>query len=99
MDKNPVLELPLAGVMRSEIALSLQVIRIHTVGALLAAWGNPKYQRNIEQVFDSPEQARHAMATFACWLGVQTSALANPVEAWWAGDGPPTQAFAPTVES
>lgn len=94
MARNPVLDLPLGEVMRSEIALSLQVIKIHTVGALLHAWRNPKNHRNIEQIFDSPEQARHALATCAAWLGVQTLATANPVEAWWAGDLPATQGFA-----
>jgi hypothetical protein len=94
MARNPVLDLPLAQVMRSEIAMSLQVIQIHTVGSLLHAWRSPKNHRNIEQIFDSPEQARHALATCAAWLGVQTQAIANPVGAWWAGDGPPMQAYA-----
>lgn len=94
MARNPVLDLPLGEVMRSEIALSLQVIKIHTVGALLHAWRNPKNHHNIEQIFDSPEQARHAAATCAAWLGVQTQAIATPVEAWWAGDLPAPQAAA-----
>lgn len=99
MAKNPVLDLPLTEVMRSEIALSLQAIKIHTVGSLMQAWGNPKHQQNIEQAFDSPEQVRHAMTTFACWLGVRTPALANPVEAWWAGDAVRAQAFNPALDS
>jgi hypothetical protein len=87
MSRNPILDLPLADVMRSEIALPLQhVLRIYTVGSLLSAWRNPKNHRSIEQVFDSPQQARHAIAVCAAWLGVQTMAAPNPVPEWWATD-------------
>ena len=87
MSKNPVLDIPLSAVMRSEIALTLQhVLKLHTVGSLLKAWRNPKNHRSIEQVFDSPEQARHAVAVCAAWLGVQTMAAHEPVPAWWRGD-------------
>ena len=87
MSRNPVLDLPLADVMRSEIALPLQhVLKLYTVGSLLNAWRNPKNHRSIEQVFDSPQQARHAVAVCAAWLGVQTLAAPNPVPAWWVGD-------------
>ena len=55
MSKNPILDLPLCEVMRSEIALPLQhVLKLPTVGSLLNAWRNPKNHRSIEQVFDSP---------------------------------------------
>src|SRR5688572_2878633 len=82
--KNPILELPLSDVMRSEIALPLQhVLKLPTVGSLLNAWRNPRNHRSIEQVFDSPQQARHAVAVCAAWLGVQTLASPECVPAWW----------------
>src|SRR5258706_15457743 len=73
---NPIRDLPLTEIMRPEIALTLQhVLRIYTVGSLLDAWRNPKSQRSIEQIFESPEQARHAVATCATWLGVQRDGM------------------------
>lgn len=87
MAKNPVLELPIDHVMRSEIALPLQhVMKIYTVGQFLNAWRSPRQQRNIEQLFDTPQQARHAASICAAWLGVKTLATPNPVPAWWAHD-------------
>ncbi len=87
MSRNPILDLPLNVVMRSEIALPLQhVLKLYTVGSLLKAWRSPKNHRSIEQVFDSAQQARHAIAVLAAWLGVQTAAAPNPVPAWWARD-------------
>jgi hypothetical protein len=84
MARNPVLDLPLASVLRSEIALPLQqMLHIHTVGNLLNAWRNPRNHRSIEQVFDSPQQARHAVATCAAWLGVRSSVSLGQVPAWW----------------
>jgi len=84
MSKNPIVDLPLSQVMRSEIALTLEnVLKIYTVGNLLTAWRSPKNQRNIEQVFDSPEQARHALAVCAGWLGFQPPASSSPPVAWW----------------
>jgi hypothetical protein len=86
--KNPILELPLTAVMRPEIALTLQhVLRIYTVGSFLDAWRNPKSQRSIEQVFESPSQARHAVATCATWLGVQTEGALLGVAGWWVDEG------------
>ena len=86
MSKNPVLDVPLSSVMRPEIALPLQhVLKLYTVGSLLKAWRNPKNHRSIEQVFDTPEQARHAIATCANWLGINTLAHHEPVPAWWTG--------------
>lgn len=88
MSKHPVLELSIGEVMRPEIALPLQhVLKIYTVGSFLSAWRSPKQQKNIEQIFDSPEQARHAAATCAAWLGVRTPAAPSPVPAWWCHDG------------
>ncbi len=73
--------------MRSEIALTLQhVLKLHTVGNLLNAWRNQRNHRSIEDVFESPQQARHAVATCTAWLGTSTVADANPVTAWWSGD-------------
>lgn len=73
--------------MRSEIALPLQhVLQLYTVGHFLSAWRNPKSKRSIEQVFDSPQQARHAAATCAAWLGIATKPAAGPVPAWWRDD-------------
>lgn len=89
MPKNPILDLLLSDVMRSEIALPLQhVLKLPTVGSLLNAWRNPKNHRSIEQVFDSPQQARHAVATCAAWLGVQTPATPGDVAAWWTVERP-----------
>ena len=86
MNNNPILDLSLEQVLRPEIAMPLQqVLRLYTVGNLLKAWGSPKSQRSIEQVFDSPQQARHAVAVCTAWLGFETPAICNPVAAWWAG--------------
>ena len=85
--KNPVLALPLSAVMRSEIALPLeQMFQLYTVGCFLRAWRSPRSQKSIEQIFDTPEQARHAAATCAAWLGVRTLASHEIVPAWWVGD-------------
>ena len=85
--KNPILSLPLSAVMRSEIALPLQhCMSIYTVGCLLKSWRSPRNHKGIERFFDCPEQARHAVATCAAWLGIQTQATHEPVPAWWVGD-------------
>jgi hypothetical protein len=84
MARNPVLDVPLSAVIRAEIALPLQhVLKLYTVGSLLKAWRNPRNHPSIEQVFESPEQARHALAVCATWLGVRTLAHHEPVPAWW----------------
>jgi hypothetical protein len=89
MGKNPILDLPLNDFMRSEIALPLQhVLRLYTVGSFLNAWRNPKNHRSIEQVFETPQQARHAVAVCAAWLGVQSLAAQPTVNPWWIGDQP-----------
>lgn len=74
--------------MRSEIALPLQqVLQLYTVGNFLSAWRNPRNQKSIEQVFDTPQQARHAAATCAAWLGIQTPATPEPIDpGWWRQD-------------
>ena len=89
MRKNAILNVQLNEVMRSEIALVLQqVLKIYTVGGLLQAWANPKNHKSIEQVFDSPQQARHAVAVCAAWLGVRSgftpAAVTNAN--WWRAD-------------
>ena len=84
---NPVLSLPLSAVMRSEIALPLQqMLHIYTVGCFLKAWRSPRNHKSIEECFDSPEQARHAVTTCAAWLGIKTLAAHEPVPAWWVHD-------------
>lgn len=99
MEKNSVLDLPLGEVMRWEIALTLQdVLQIYTVGNLLHAWRSPRNQRSIEQIFDSPKQARHAVAICAAWLGVQTLAAHETVPAWWNHDGQIADPGSPSVE-
>ena len=86
--KHPILSLPLSAVMRSEIALPLQyLLQIYTVGSLLKAWQNERNHSFIERLFDSPEQAHHAVATCAAWLGVRTQVTHEPVAAWWVGEG------------
>ncbi|HZL34901.1 MAG TPA: hypothetical protein VFC78_06305 [Tepidisphaeraceae bacterium] len=86
MSQNPILDLCLTHVMLPEIALPLQhVLKIYTVGNFLAAWRDPRNQKSIEQVFQTPEQARHAVATCAAWIGMPTPAAPNPVPAWWEG--------------
>jgi hypothetical protein len=93
--KNPILSISLSAVMRTEIALPLQhMLKLYTVGCLLKAWRSPRNHKSIEQLFDSPEQARHAVATCAAWLGVQTQAAHEPVPAWWVRDLPAMQTSA-----
>jgi hypothetical protein len=85
--KNVILDLPLTQIMRPQIALSLQqLLKIYTVGGLLDAWKSPRSQRSIEQVFETPQQARHAIATCATWLGEQSGASQHGVCGWWADD-------------
>jgi len=87
MAKNPVLDVPLSDVMRSDIALPLQhVLRVYTVGGLLSAWRNPRNHKSIEQVFETPEQCRHAVSVCAAFLGIQSQAVTEAVPQWWASD-------------
>jgi hypothetical protein len=87
MPRNPILDVPLTTVIRAEIALPLQqVLHLQTIGSLLQAWRNPKNHKSIEQVFESPAQARHAIAVCATWLGVQSVPSANVISAWWHHD-------------
>jgi hypothetical protein len=87
MARNPILDVPLNEVMRQEIALPLQhMLQLYTVGNFLTAWRNPKNHKSIEQVFDSPQQARHAAQICAAWLGIHSLAAPNPVPEWWRQD-------------
>ena len=87
MPRNPVLDLPLTAVMRTEIALPLQqILNINTVGALLSAWRSPCNHERIEDLFDSPQQARNAVAVCATWLGVRMQPHVAPVGGWWRAD-------------
>ena len=87
MEKNAIMELPLTEVIKPEIALTLQhLLRIYTVGNLLDGWRSPKTQRSIEQVFETPQQARHAVATCATWLGGDEGPIDRAVVGWWADD-------------
>lgn len=86
-ERNPILDLPLHQVIKAEYALTLQhVLRLYTVSNLLGAWRDPQSQKDIEDLFDQPEQAHHAVATCATWLGLQTVAAPGPVPAWWLPD-------------
>jgi hypothetical protein len=87
MRRNPVLDLPLTAIMRTEIALPLQqLLNINTVGALLCAWRTPCNHESIEDLFDTPEQARNAVAVCATWLGVRMKPTMGPVPGWWRAD-------------
>jgi hypothetical protein len=86
--KNPILSLPLTAVMREEIALPLQVMQIYTVGGFLKAWRNPRNHTMIEQIFDTPGQARHAAAICAAWLGLKTRAEHKLPGNWWKTETP-----------
>jgi hypothetical protein len=90
MVKHPILDLPLSQVMRGEIALQLQqMLHVHTVGHLLQSWRHPGAQRKIEQVFDTPEQARHAVAVCSTWLGFQSGPAPTGMPQWWQADDRP----------
>jgi hypothetical protein len=87
-ESNPILDVPLTTVLRPEIALSLQqVLRVYTVGNLIDAWQDPRDQRRIEQLFDSPDQARHAVSVCATWLGFDAFFIKKPQggDPWLAG--------------
>ncbi|HQY88179.1 MAG TPA: hypothetical protein PK402_05945 [Tepidisphaeraceae bacterium] len=82
-----ILDLPVAEVMRPEIALPLQhMLRIYTIGAFLRAWDNPHAQRSIEHLFESAEQAQHAATTVAAMAGWTNAAAAAPHGVWWKAD-------------
>lgn len=86
--RHPILDIPLTSVLKPEIALSLQqVLRIYTVGNLIDAWQDPRDQKRIEQLFDTPDQARHAVSVCATWLGFDTPVMRKPNgDPWRAGE-------------
>lgn len=89
--RRHILDLPLHAVLRPDLALPLQqVLNLYTVGHFLVAWGDPGRQPEVVAVFDSPWQARQAVATCANWLGgrhtpVMQAELAH-AEPWWQTD-------------
>src|SRR5690606_26294599 len=88
---NPIVNVPLSQVMRSEIALPLQhIMQIYTVGQFVRAWRSPKNQRSLEQIFESPEQARHAAAVCSTWLGYTNRAALNTTAQRWISDDAPS---------
>jgi hypothetical protein len=58
-------------------------LQIYTVGNFLSAWRSPKNQKSIEQVFDSPQQARHAGRSVRChgWASARMAATRHRVSA------------------
>jgi len=90
MARSAVLNLPLDQVMRPHIALTLQhVLHLYTVGNFLAAWHEPQNKTTIEQVFDSPAQARHAASICAAWLGARSVVMVDPAIGWWNAEDRP----------
>jgi hypothetical protein len=85
---NPILDVPLSTVLKADIALTLQqLLRVYTVGNLIDAWQDPREQHRIEQLFESPDQARHAVSVCATWLGFETFVMRNPqADPWLAGE-------------
>jgi len=88
MSAKMLLDVPLHDVMRSEIALPLQhVLHLYTVGSFLRAWRIPRRQKDIQLLFDTPEQAQHAAAVCAAWLGMRGMLTYPPAAtAWWTAD-------------
>ena len=88
IERNPILDVPLSDVLKPEIALCLQqVLRVYTVGNLLELWQDPRDQRRIEQLFDAPDQARHAVSVCAAWLGFDTFIMRKtPGDPWQPGN-------------
>ena len=90
MKRNPILDIPLCEVIRPEIALPLQhMLQLYTVGSFLRAWNNPRNQHRIEQVFETPYQARHAVQVCAAWLGIRSAPAQATVPSWWMPDEKP----------
>ena len=82
---HPTLGLALEEVFRPEIALPLKFgLNVCTVGGLLGAWTDADRREQIEQVFADPQQAEHAVAVCAAWLGRGPTPALPPDQAWWA---------------
>jgi len=83
-DRNPILDVPLTSLFRPDIALSLQqVLRLYTIGNLVDQWQDPRDQRRIEQLFENPDQARHAVNVCAAWLGFDPMVMKPPAGDPW----------------
>ena len=87
-ERNPILDVPLNQVLKAEIALCLQqMLRVYTIGNLVELWQDPRDQRRIEQLFDTPDQAGHAVSVCAAWLGFETFIMGKPLtDPWRSGD-------------
>lgn len=91
MRRQAILNLPLCAVLRQEIALPLQVLDVFTIGQFLGAWQEPGLREQVSAMFDSPQQARHAVAVCANWLGgrhapVMRAGLPAFGQPWWRDD-------------
>lgn len=88
MHRQAILDLPLASVLREEIALSLQLMNIFTIGQFLSSWHLGSLRDDMTAMFDSPLQARNAVAVCANWLGGRHAPIVHPGwhEPWWRDD-------------
>jgi hypothetical protein len=78
------MSIPLQSVIKPQIAIMLQqLLGLHTVGAFLNAWRDDEMQRHIEQLFDSPAQARQAITVCATWLGLRARPVQDLPGCWW----------------
>jgi hypothetical protein len=86
--KQAIFDLPLEAVLRPEIALPLQLLNVFTIGQFLCAWHDPNLQQDMTAMFDSPQQARHAVAVCANWLGGRSAPIMHSAwsEPWWHRD-------------
>ncbi|MDW8263318.1 MAG: hypothetical protein RMJ35_12395 [Phycisphaerales bacterium] len=86
--RQAIFDLPLEAVLRVEIARPLQLLNVFTIGQFLSAWHDPDRQSEMILLFDSAQQARHAVAVCANWLGGKHAPVmhAGWSEPWWRGD-------------
>jgi hypothetical protein len=87
--RDAILNTPLTYVLRSEIALPLQLLGVYTIGQFLTQWREGHAQNDLMALFDSPQQARHAVAVCANWLGGRFAPVmqAGFCDApWWRAD-------------
>ena len=88
MRYNPILDLQLTEVLKDEFALPLRLLKLYTVGGFVRAMSDPADRDVVERVFDRPEQARHAAAVCAAWLGASQTFTPPPapIMGWWRDD-------------
>ena len=87
--RDAILNLPLNAVLRTEIALPLQLLGVYTIGQFLTSWRDPDAQGELSALFDSPQQARHAVAVCANWLGGRFAPVMQAdfaQQPWWKMD-------------